>query len=230
MKEYHQLLVPGILAELELTRHIALVESMIVAVETKIFELDTQGGAMRNLTVQQLNSRREKKRSTWLNLSYLRNSITIWNNQIEKMSRHAQNMNRHPAGGACEKTSMTESWESEDTLNSFSGSNVVGEMIHNRLKAIHEEYEDKIRDCTMRLDGMAMATQWSHGELAVETAEATNRESRVMKSISLVTMVFLPGTFFAVSHKNRAFVFTIYSNIPIDGILYGLFQLGRCTR
>jgi Mg2+ and Co2+ transporter CorA len=48
----------------------------------------------------------------------------------------------------------------------------------------------------MRVDGMAMATQWSHGETNVEIALATNQDSKVMRSIALVTMVFLPGTFF----------------------------------
>jgi hypothetical protein len=89
--------------------------------------------------------------------------------------------------------------------------------IKDRLQAIIDEYEDKIRDCTMRVDGMAMATQWvktSHnfeknkanfrtfiqaqGETNVEIALATSRDSRHMRSIALLTMVFLPGTFFAV--------------------------------
>ncbi|KAH8725466.1 hypothetical protein GQ44DRAFT_217980 [Phaeosphaeriaceae sp. PMI808] len=72
----------------------------------------------------------------------------------------------------------------------------VGEKIKARLNIIQEEYEEKIRDCSMRVDGMAMATKWSHSETAVEMALASNRESRVMKSISMVTMIFLPGTFF----------------------------------
>jgi hypothetical protein len=34
------------------------------------------------------------------------------------------------------------------------------EKIRTRLNAIYQEYEESIRDCTMRVDGMAMATQW----------------------------------------------------------------------
>ncbi|KAI1774288.1 hypothetical protein F4818DRAFT_419474 [Hypoxylon cercidicola] len=73
----------------------------------------------------------------------------------------------------------------------------IGAKVNDRLQAIIEEYEDKIRECTMRIDGMAMATQWSHGETNVEIALATGRDSRHMRSIAIVTMVFLPGTFFA---------------------------------
>lgn len=36
----------------------------------------------------------------------------------------------------------------------------VGEKIRLRLAAIRDDYDEKIRDCTMRIDGMAMATQW----------------------------------------------------------------------
>lgn len=37
----------------------------------------------------------------------------------------------------------------------------------------------------------------------MEIAKATSRDSKHMRSISLVTMVFLPGTFFAVSHHSQ---------------------------
>ncbi|KAM0285765.1 hypothetical protein ACHAQH_001226 [Verticillium albo-atrum] len=36
----------------------------------------------------------------------------------------------------------------------------TGSKITQRTQAIVEEYDSKIRDCTMRIDGMAMATQW----------------------------------------------------------------------
>lgn len=35
-----------------------------------------------------------------------------------------------------------------------------GYKIRVRIQEIIDEYDDKIRDCTMRVDGMAMATQW----------------------------------------------------------------------
>ncbi|KAI1747212.1 hypothetical protein F4782DRAFT_522023 [Xylaria castorea] len=73
----------------------------------------------------------------------------------------------------------------------------TGYKIKSRTRAIIEEYDDKIRDCSMRIDGMAMATQWAQGETSLEIAKATSRDSKHMRSIALVTMVFLPGTFFA---------------------------------
>ncbi|KAK4119078.1 hypothetical protein N657DRAFT_650634 [Parathielavia appendiculata] len=73
----------------------------------------------------------------------------------------------------------------------------AGMRMEDRLVSIIGEYEDKIRACTMEIDGMAMATQWSHGETNMEIATASGEDSRQMRSIALVTMVFLPGTFFA---------------------------------
>ncbi|KAI1136870.1 hypothetical protein F5Y05DRAFT_414590 [Hypoxylon sp. FL0543] len=87
----------------------------------------------------------------------------------------------------------------------------IGGKVNDRLHSIIEEYEDKIRECTMRIDGMAMATQWSHGDTNVEIALATGRDSRHMRTISIVTMVFLPGTFFA-----SVFSMQFFNWIPSD--------------
>ncbi|KAK3296415.1 uncharacterized protein B0H64DRAFT_169712 [Chaetomium fimeti] len=73
----------------------------------------------------------------------------------------------------------------------------AGMRMEDRFLSIIAEYDDKIRACSMEVDGMAMATQWSHGETNMEIATATGEDSRQMRSIALVTMIFLPGTFFA---------------------------------
>ncbi|KAF5241356.1 hypothetical protein FANTH_9161 [Fusarium anthophilum] len=92
----------------------------------------------------------------------------------------------------------------------------TGAKIQARLQEVIKDYNEKIRECTAGFEGMAMTTQWvSHdliffvcpetfvnsmetqGETNVEIALATSQDSRHMKSIALVTMIFLPGTFFA---------------------------------
>lgn len=132
--------------------------------------------------------------------------------------------------------------------------------IKSRIRSIIHEYNEKIRDCANRVDGMSMTTQWvsptaiqcpppslpppspprpsptllsklvgwgggggggvfwagtheinkklmtgkqAQGETNVEIALSTARESQHMRSIAVVTMIFLPGTFFAV----RAFFY-----------------------
>ncbi|KAF5229167.1 hypothetical protein FOXYS1_15954, partial [Fusarium oxysporum] len=73
----------------------------------------------------------------------------------------------------------------------------TGLKIRGRLQEIIKDYNEKIRECTSGIEGMVMATQWAQGETNVEIALATSQDSRHMRSIALVTMVFLPGTFFA---------------------------------
>ncbi|SCV39477.1 uncharacterized protein FFB14_07221 [Fusarium fujikuroi] len=92
----------------------------------------------------------------------------------------------------------------------------TGAKMQARLREVIKDYNEKIRECTAGFEGMAMTTQWvSHpfvffvsfktfansvetqGETNVEIALATSQDSRHMRSIALLTMIFLPGTFFA---------------------------------
>ncbi|KAF2823103.1 hypothetical protein CC86DRAFT_76131 [Ophiobolus disseminans] len=253
----HPLLLPGIIAELELARHTRLVESSINDIETRISEMKFHPHNARELLRSQIEHRNHLKRESWLDLTYLRNSLSTWSAQLLKMVENAEALSvedfttsddttifiskplpirptperrneKHrldfddeqiSAGyvhGAAytrrtdlsyseqevEEPKSTEYYiddnaDDEDKDVYLAQMRKVGGRIKIRLAAIRDDYDEKIRDCTMRVDGMAMATQWSHSETAVEIALATNQDSKVMRSISLVTMVFLPGTFFA---------------------------------
>ncbi|KAF1850800.1 uncharacterized protein K460DRAFT_412448 [Cucurbitaria berberidis CBS 394.84] len=237
----HPLLLPGIFSELEMIRHKRLVETSINDVEAKIFELDFQANEVQYLSKDEIEKRNEAKRTSWLDLTYLRNSLITWNTQTLKMSKHAEELNaklfnpcnaqeirshraeaeetsRNPIylehrsallsklvpGSCTSEKQLIKSMDVESDSGQLKADIVyleqmesVGNKIRFRLEAIRDEYDEKIRDCTMRVEGMAMATQWAHSETAVEVALATSRDSKVMRSISLVTMVFLPGTFFA---------------------------------
>jgi Mg2+ and Co2+ transporter CorA len=202
----HPLLLPGILVELELSRHIKLIESTINKVEAKIFELDFDYANL-GRPKSDVDDRNEEKREAWLDLTYLRNGLIISDcSGKDCMVSALRNWSKHSDGtmpkaiGPLKKPT----WDVSKPKVRFRKTpevykrdmQQVGERIKARLSAIRDEYDEKIRDCTMRVDGMAMATQWSHGETNVEIALATNQDSKVMRSIALVTMVFLPGTFF----------------------------------
>jgi hypothetical protein len=229
----HPLLLPSLFAELELSRHTRLVENSVNEVETKIFELNFQSDNVREHSRAELEKRSIAKRTAWLDLTYLRNSITTWSTQCLKIAEHAEALNRelytttnnatpfaigfaHSRSG-CSRVEMpldhatlpleiekspqlserginTQRSESQhnprnelirplkrlqsfDTVSSddenidltlsYKDSDLmrermhkVGEKIKSRIAAIRDEYDEKIRDCTMRVDGMAMATQW----------------------------------------------------------------------
>jgi len=227
----HPLLIPGILAEIELIRHTGLVDSMINEVEAKILELDMQTSKPRDHRQIDVERRNQSKRETWLNLSYLRNSIMTWKIQLLKIIEHANSLHASPAASANGPGNVSHdarcvnatygrefiqlgypthngtsleiplfdrrpnelnvenahgprhSWSHMQDSESF-GMNKncieyplqlherkdglvwddhvrgVGQKITARLSTIIDDYDEKIRDCNMRVDGMAMATQW----------------------------------------------------------------------
>lgn len=236
----HPLLLPGILAEIELARHTQLVEASINEVETKIFELNFASSKPHDYCRSEIERRSESKRTAWLDLSYLRNSLMTWNTQLLRMIEQAATFKPEQYIGPVawsvtdSKSSLfdfdtsehidadeqvmheeieeqedfdekekierveprcisqiampldtpcpdpivpiyqspdSDTSESEDSQRTryfeedakqihIKQAYRTSEKIKARLEAIREEYDEKIRDCTMRVDGMAMATQW----------------------------------------------------------------------
>lgn len=207
-KAVHPLLIPGVIVEIELARHAGVVEKNINEVEAKIFELDSQPNVMQKLERAEIESRNEAKRSAWLDLTYLRNSLQTWNAQLRTMSDHVNELERHVfSGPLCSAQQACDGWKcrepavrrsrSQSCANSrptsllsvafhevlvgeagkmvsadeyfrkrqseldfWSTLSQFGNKIRRRLDTIQIEYDERIRDCTMRIDGMAMATQW----------------------------------------------------------------------
>ncbi|KAI1769317.1 hypothetical protein GGR53DRAFT_153758 [Hypoxylon sp. FL1150] len=63
-----------------------------------------------------------------------------------------------------------------------------------RLWEIGREYEQKLDQCHMVLDGLSFITQRASDLANIRIALATKRDSTQMRSIALVTMIFLPVT------------------------------------
>lgn len=153
----HPVLLPGIFAELERRRHVELVEAQINQLENKIFELDNQSGYAEHTSSEETETRNKEKREAYLDTSYLKNGLVSWNTQLSKMAKHTEELDVVLYTSPilrCSEVSHSAAYDSQMKR--------TGRKIRDRFQAIINEYEDKIRDCTMRLDGMAMATQWVH--------------------------------------------------------------------
>lgn len=86
-----------------------------------------------------------------------------------------------------------------------------GSRIHRRLMELKCEYDEKIRNCSTIVEGMTLAAQleWNQiGQVDAQTnleiskynldiATATGNDSKQMRSIAVLTMIFLPATFVA---------------------------------
>lgn len=152
---FHPLLLPGIFVELERDRMVEVVETTIDRIEETIYELDTGETSYEAAEGEHLAGPRHVRRTVWLNVTFLRNRLRISKTQFLKMIEHLDQL------FGMELFEMPES-----------GSNGLmtrtGRLIKDRLRAIVEEFDEMIDDCSMRVDGMTIATQWvrnpTHGQ------------------------------------------------------------------
>ncbi|ROV90553.1 hypothetical protein VSDG_07460 [Cytospora chrysosperma] len=112
------------------------------------------------------------------------------------------------------------------SIDELGGLEDAGSRIHQKLLELEEEYNEKIRTCATVIDGMALAAQldWNKiGRRDTKTnlkisksnlviAEATKRDGRRMRSIAVLTMIFLPATFVAT-----VFSMTFFNWTPEQG-------------
>ncbi|KAI0856034.1 hypothetical protein F4860DRAFT_494480 [Xylaria cubensis] len=220
----HPMLLPGILAEIERKRHVQIVDDIVDEVEARIFQLEIKPEAEYSTPKSHMDKLHREKRSAWLNISYIRNCLVSWRRQLENIEVQVDKIDRSFVAelGWLDETASSVSYAPKGQplmrddrspvgayhavptcLNTDSPAScheqfddkylTTGYKIKSRIRAIIEEYDDKIRDCSMRIDGMAMANQWAQGDTNLEMS----RDSKHMRSIALVTMGFLPGTFFA---------------------------------
>ncbi|KAH6693017.1 hypothetical protein VD0002_g1964 [Verticillium dahliae] len=198
----HPLIPFGIMAEIERSRHIKLVEDSIDGLETNIDQLSERIETRGETSQEEVDRRSRDRKEAWLDAAHLRNVLINWQNQLKHMTRHARLLQSAPTINTPQTATTKENGHGlQDTQHNGNLEcrtlEASSTRISDRLEAIVEEYDEKIRDSAMRLDGMAMATQWSYSDTNVEIALATTRDSKHMRSISLITMIFLPGTFLA---------------------------------
>ncbi|KAI3540130.1 hypothetical protein CABS02_11176 [Colletotrichum abscissum] len=194
---FYPLLLPGIFAELERDRMAKVVTETVDAIEGAIFELGT-GNPVEGEEVLEEDKidMRHSRRSAWLNTTFLRNSLRAWKGQLRKMADHVAELSSLHRGQKIDGVYRQLKKEEEQKKTDISLDRTEL-MIYDRIQALIEEFEDRIQECTMSVEGMTIATQWAQGDTNVDIATATGRDSRQMRSIAVVTMVFLPGTFFA---------------------------------
>ncbi|KAH6847084.1 hypothetical protein B0I37DRAFT_137773 [Chaetomium sp. MPI-CAGE-AT-0009] len=234
----HPMLLPGILAELERKRQMEIADEMIGELEMQIFQLDNETITSWNQSGQTTAERNKQKTKAWLDAAFSRNILQATKSLLFNMRRHLDEGLRP----GTPHSSASSNWQIHSQMSfgsEYSGSETLvasnpestcdtdakyqdilqqaGMRMQDRLISIIGEYDDKIRACTMEVDGMAMATQWSHGETNMEIATASGEDSRQMRSIALVTMVFLPGTFFASMFSMTFFNWKAGSDGGSDG-------------
>ncbi|KAK1448025.1 hypothetical protein CCUS01_11947 [Colletotrichum cuscutae] len=149
----HPFLLPGIFTELERERQLKrLVEDTQGELEKATYYLGSDEGSESDQAATQPII------DLWLNTTELRNGLFNWKTQVEEMLLHIEGVaESYSTSNVMDGRSAFACADTKADLKRKQAK--VKSMIRNRLRSIINEYEDTIRDCTMRLDGMSMATQ-----------------------------------------------------------------------
>ncbi|AEO69054.1 uncharacterized protein THITE_2054178, partial [Thermothielavioides terrestris NRRL 8126] len=132
----------------------------------------------------------------WIDVCVLRTALLSWMGELEKIQLACCGL----SGGGTILDGAGEGGErglGEEAMD-------VGRRIRKRLGEIRAEYEGKVRECSMVIDGMALSAQLSWNQIGyrdsqtnLEIARDTRQDSNQMRSIAFLTMFFLPATFIA---------------------------------
>ncbi|KAI1331994.1 hypothetical protein F5Y16DRAFT_407782 [Xylariaceae sp. FL0255] len=200
----HPLLLSGIFAEIERKRQHEVFESRI-----SDLELAMPDGSIGSMDTEHLEVNERKKKAAFLEVLYIKYGLESWKTQLAKMIKHSQSLEAIYSDPACH---LLRRWRDRSRSKTSDQEEKGWKLISRRLFTIFDEYSDKIRECQMRFEGITMTTQIFQNETNIRLALATNKDSRHMKIISFVTLLFLPGTFFAT-----VFSMTFFNWQPQDG-------------
>lgn len=151
----HPMVLVEILAELERQRQFKVVDNMINELEMQIFELDRETVTAWNQHGTAQAERNRRKTKAWMNMSFARNALPAQKALLTRMHKHVDEPETAYRDAEIARSDLG------TKLLDLDGDRirVAGLMMKDRLLGLVDEYEEKIRDCSMRVDGMAMAEQ-----------------------------------------------------------------------
>lgn len=170
----------------------------------------------------------------WLKVSALKRGLEAWRQQLEDMISHCTDLMQddlHIPDHSSDDSTWSTVVEAVVSTDTPAGINIQsidlrdlkesGRRIGQKLTELKGEYDEKIRGCNSIVKAMMLAAQleWNtivkldtqtNLELAqynLEIATSTGDDSKQMRSIALLTMVFLPATFVATLFSTPFFEF-----------------------
>lgn len=138
----HPLLLVGIFAEIERKRHLRLVKNGLEDLLKTVSSLSRHGAEWKTIAPQEDESRHAI--DPWLEIHYIKNGLENWRNQLLKMIEHVDELPTR--SDLYPSIDFTEKAEEPDV------------RIQERLREIVCDYDEKIRECEMIMEGMTLAT------------------------------------------------------------------------
>ncbi|KAI0593983.1 hypothetical protein F4775DRAFT_575663 [Biscogniauxia sp. FL1348] len=218
---YHPLVLPTIFAEVERDRHFDVLAPMISELVNRV---RTIGGADAEFSPNQPSQKANSSENSielWLEVSWLKIGLESWRQQIENMISHCDTL-KQPAFDT-QNQGVTSHGPKSDELSDMED---AGTLIRKRLLELQGEYNEKIRTCATVVDCMVLATQLEWNKMAradtktnlaisnssLEISKAAKVDGQRMRSIAVLTMIFLPATFVAT-----VFSMTFFEWNPVQG-------------
>jgi hypothetical protein len=165
---HYPLLLPGIFVELELVRITKIVDTTIDGIERAIVDLEGENfvdeASAENDDDKIMSQKRNTRKKVWLDTTFLRSRLQIWRTQLQKMVEHADELlAAHSSSLQTVPISHTKDGSTlpvDENRQNISQTYRTGFLIKDRLRDIIHLYDEYIEECSMRLDGMTIATQW----------------------------------------------------------------------
>lgn len=175
---YHPMLIIGIVAEIERDRHMHLVERQVESLLKRVYALSNEAEISEN---SQLRAEHYPIDS-WVRVSQLRKGLLTWKEQLLKMIDHIaefeaevtrvdRNIKLKMKGeeATAKACSIDSSWR-DPCLRS-------GRRIRKRLIEIVNEYDEKIRACSIVIDGVSLAAQMVRCIRVASAGRGTNAKT-----------------------------------------------------
>lgn len=175
----HPMLIMGIIAEIEKERHIKLVQEKLFHLLKRVRTLSKSETVSSTSQISKDNYSIE----LWIEVSRLRIALNMWKQELCKMQEHVTMLNKDilkPSAISRARITRVDSTDDEtvwdwspysekrgfkdDHAQSYASdwrlsARQTGHRIGRRLREIQGEYDQKIQECTMVLDGMALSAQ-----------------------------------------------------------------------
>lgn len=223
---FHPLILPMIFAEHERKRLFNAIDEKSTELAARILELkkrvkkevdqDEEKGDKQTMTQRDCEAI-----DLWRSLSALKNGLESLHGELGSMKEHLHALRKAPPNNVTDTLGFPE----------IAPQTRLEVDIDTRLKDMMAEFRSKIRSCEGLLGSMTLATQmvrpyyhvpgptywcqlylmscqeWNYytrrdAQVNYSIATAARMDGSQMKQISLLGMIFLPGTFLAVSYHS----------------------------
>lgn len=206
---FHPMILPTMFAEMERDRQITLVRSMTTSLAERVYNISISAD-----DIYHVQSRNRSSITLWTRTSYLRDGLHAFKRQIIKMIEHLDDL---PATlldpslrlsdlGARITTRLRELVDEYDEhilrcTTILDGMSLATQLVRSPRHSATQVAGTKILTSMQEWNNIGRLDAETNQKISgssLDVAYLARKDGRLMKSIAVVTLLFLPATFLAV--------------------------------